>query len=429
MKSSCLALAFAWMLSSFAGVNSASAQSRLQPIKGSSVSVSPSKANVPVRREVKKLVVSIASPNGFEYAGVDENEQSMGDYGFAPAKAFLTAKVKSNSETAQYAWKYKTVTMGSNMEDKTSASQSISFKMPEGLYPSPEVTATDGSLKTVAKLAADGIYYGKGYMGNHDCVNYRPAQCSGYYTDPTVLLLNSAEANSGLDYIWSAAGINHFELLGFAEAFAYSKPYYLEGVTAEITCSTTPTEADLEAHVYARKLSGGGYSVDLEDLMDLHVAKIIPSSVSDRYRVVFEPDSAVRVGSAIMVVVTTPKSSNCQIGMVFPEEKLFNSDNTGVCNLYANFMIGNSKVERQFLDFSGVEMADDNGKTTGYLNNFMIGLRKSYTKPSTGIGEVQAAKQATGKVYNLSGQCVGEGQSAASLPHGIYVIDGRKVVK
>ena len=389
MKSSCLALAFAWMLSSFAGVNSASAQSRLQSIKGSSVSVSPSKANVPVRREVKKLVVSIASPNGFEYAGVDENEQSMGDYGFAPAKAFLTAKVKSNSETAQYAWKYK----------------------------------------TVAKLAADGIYYGKGYMGNHDCVNYRPAQCSGYYTDPTVLLLNSAEANSGLDYIWSAAGINGFELLGFAEAFAYSKPYYLEGVTAEITCSTTPTEADLEAHVYARKLSGGGYSVDLEDLMDLHVAKIIPSSVSDRYRVVFEPDSAVRVGSAIMVVVTTPKSSNCQIGMVFPEEKLFNSDNTGVCNLYANFKIGNSKVERQFLDFSGVEMADDNGKTTGYLNNFMIGLRKSYTKPSTGIGEVQAAKQATGKVYNLSGQCVGEGQSAASLPHGIYVIDGRKVVK
>lgn len=115
--------------------------------------------------------------------------------------------------------------------------------------------------------------------------------------------------------------------------------------------------------------------------------------------------------------------------MVFPEEKLFNSDNTGVCNLYANFMIGNSKVERQFLDFSGVEMADDNGKTTGYLNNFMIGLRKSYTKPSTGIGEVQAAKQATGKVYNLSGQCVGEGQSASSLPHGIYVIDGRKVVK
>lgn len=101
MKSSCLALAFAWMLSSFAGVNSASAQSRLQPIKGSSVSVSLSKANVPVRREVKKLVVSIASPNGFEYAGVDENEQSMGDYGFAPAKAFLTAKVKSNSETAQ----------------------------------------------------------------------------------------------------------------------------------------------------------------------------------------------------------------------------------------------------------------------------------------------------------------------------------------
>lgn len=353
----------------------------------------------------------------------------MGDYGFAPAKAFLTAKVKSNSETAQYAWKYKTVTMGSNMEDKTSASQSISFKMPEGLYPSPEVTATDGSLKTVAKLATDGIYYGKGYMGNHDCVNYRPAQCSGYYTDPTVLLLNSAEANSGLDYIWSAAGINHFELLGFAEAFAYSKPYYLEGVTTEITCSTTPTEADLEAHVYARKLSGGGYSVDLEDLMDLHVAKIIPSSVSDRYRVVFEPDSAVRVGSAIMVVVTTPKSSNCQIGMVFPEEKLFNSDNTGVCNLYANFMIGNSKVERQFLDFSGVEMADDNGKTTGYLNNFMIGLRKSYTKPSTGIGEVQAAKQATGKVYNLSGQCVGESQSAESLPHGIYVIDGRKVVK
>lgn len=163
MKSSCLALAFAWMLSSFAGVNSASAQSRLQPIKGSSVSVSPSKANVPVRREVKKLVVSIASPNGFEYAGVDENEQSMGDYTFGSTQntgKYLQWSNEAYDYGRTYYLKHWNVSIKQDYDTSTGIDDLTIAKQPtasakKGVYSLTGVKLSDGNdLSNLPK----GIY-------------------------------------------------------------------------------------------------------------------------------------------------------------------------------------------------------------------------------------------------------------------------------
>lgn len=382
------------------------------------------------RRVASRLVVLASTPEGMEFAGVDADEQSLGDYAFAPANTLLTTTAKSTSRTATYSWTYSTIGLGGQEQERETSGNSITFRLGEGLHAAPVVTATDSTATATHSLAADGIWFGRGKQGDHDCVNYQPALCDGYYVDTTALTLNSEAANEGLNYIWAGVGISGFHLRGFAETFTYAKPYYLEAVTAEVYSPEGLVADDIEAHVVARVRGTNGYRADTTDLMPLHVATITASQREGRYRVVFEPDTATLVSSSVIVRIQTPEGSTRPVSIVFPQTKVYNSDNAGVCSLYADFKIGNSQVRRQVLDFSGIEMADDSGATTGYLSNFMIGLRKSYEKPgTTDIGRVAAGQREDGRVYDLSGRCVGDGASLQSLPRGVYIVNGRKIIK
>ena len=49
--------------------------------------------------------------------------------------------------------------------------------------------------------------------------------------------------------------------------------------------------------------------------------------------------------------------------------------------------------------------------------------------PATSVGSIIQMPKANGKVYNLRGQLVGTADCLGNLPHGIYVINGKKVVK
>ena len=67
---------------------------------------------------------------------------------------------------------------------------------------------------------------------------------------------------------------------------------------------------------------------------------------------------------------------------------------------------------------------DTGGKGLAYLwtiDNLKI------TGTTTGITRVPLTSPADGKVYTLSGQLVG--MSLQQLPAGIYVVNGKKVVK
>ena len=402
----------------------------LLPLKNSS---DPHKAvaySAPHRAAATSLTVMASTPEGMEFAGVDENEQSMGDYAFAPAFTFLSTSAKSTSRTASYSWTYSTLDNKNNVVERSSRLNSINFLLSDGLHPAPVVTAKDSSLTASFSLAADGIYFGQGKSGNHDCVNYHPAQVFGYFIDPSSLTLNSAEADSTMNYLWAGVGLSNFNLHGFAEMFNYNVPYYLEAVTAEVYCPTQLTAGDIEAHIVKRTKSSSGYRIDTVDIAKLHVSQIIPSQLGNRYRVVFEPDEAPQITTPIAVRIQTPENSSCKLSAVFPETKVYNSDNTAGSGIYADFNIGSSQIKKQILDFAGIEIADDSGKSTGYLNNFVIGLRKSYEKPvPAGIESVKASVTEDDTVYDISGRYFGKSSSVNTLPKGIYIIGGKKVIK
>lgn len=402
----------------------------LLPLKNSSGVHKNSEYFAPHKAPATSLTVMASTPEGMEFAGVDENEQTMGDYAFAPSFCFLSTSAKSTSRTATYSWSYSTLDSKSNVVERTSRLKNISFMMSDGLHPAPVVTAQDSALTASFSLATDGIYFGQGKSGNHDCVNYHPAQVFGYYVDQSSLTLNSDDANSTMDYLWSGVGLSNFKLHGFAEMFNYNIPYYLEAVTAEVFSPTQLTSDDIEAHVVKRTKSSSGYRIDTVDIVKLHVSEIIPSQVENRYRVVFEPDEAPQITTPIAVRIQTPESSDCKLSIVFPETKVYNSDNTAGSGIYADFNIGSSQVKKQILDFAGIEIADDSGKSTGYLNNFMVGLRKSYEKPvPAGIESIKTSVKEDNSVYDISGRYVGKSSSIDILPKGIYIINGKKVIK
>lgn len=60
----------------------------------------------------------------------------------------------------------------------------------------------------------------------------------------------------------------------------------------------------------------------------------------------------------------------------------------------------------------------------------MIGLRKSYEKPVPArIESVKASVTEDDTVYDISGKYFGKSSSVNTLPKGIYIIGGKKVIK
>ncbi len=92
----------------------------------------------------------------------------------------------------------------------------------------------------------------------------------------------------------------------------------------------------------------------------------------------------------------------------------------------------NFKVEGGTVNFYvSASSADD--RLSGTINAAAATVRETYiSDPSivTAIGQLPAARQtASQQVYNLQGVCVGTTNHLQSLPSGLYVVGGRKVVK
>lgn len=54
-------------------------------------------------------------------------------------------------------------------------------------------------------------------------------------------------------------------------------------------------------------------------------------------------------------------------------------------------------------------------------------MRLVLEKAAAGIKEIGRNKTADGRIFTLDGRYVGK--DAGSLPHGIYIIDGKKIIR
>lgn len=372
-----------------------------------------------------------ATPMGLCFAGADENEQFIGDIGFAPANFWL----ETNAETtgSSFEWIYPTGKNEDTDEETTatSKSQSFQFKMPKGHYSAPVLTAKSGEASQSYAVVNDGIDYGKGYEGNHYSVNYRPAETLDFYQLHSYFATNSSTANSNLDYIF-AGMLSDFVLKGFGESFYPSVTFYVEGVNAEVYCPAGLTTDDIEVKLFKKVKT----SVKEEELGNFSVESITPvSGKAGRYMVKFVPDGTVTVTDGVMVLLKPTEGSTVQFSPVIPAQTSYHNSNKGTAALWGDFKFYGHQAIEQYWDMFGTEMTEDDDSDQCWLNNWNIGLKVSYDTP-TGINEVrpqsgaiEKAATGDGNIYSVTGAKVGRESDFNRLPAGIYIIGGKKVIK
>lgn len=100
---------------------------------------------------------------------------------------------------------------------------------------------------------------------------------------------------------------------------------------------------------------------------------------------------------------------------IVPENKLFISDNKFYYSLGSTRM----KAFRGYFDIKDVLSNPSSASTRAFIN---------FGDGTTGIRNANLEGEETGKVYSMTGQYMGERESLKSLPKGVYIIDGKKVI-
>lgn len=97
--------------------------------------------------------------------------------------------------------------------------------------------------------------------------------------------------------------------------------------------------------------------------------------------------------------------------------------------LWADYTFGSTQNTGKYLQWSNE--AYDYGRTY-YLKHWNVSIKQDYDT-STGIDDLTIAKQPTASakkgVYSLTGVKLSDGNDLSNLPKGIYVVDGKKVMK
>ena len=77
------------------------------------------------------------------------------------------------------------------------------------------------------------------------------------------------------------------------------------------------------------------------------------------------------------------------------------------------------KGYRAYFEFQNIIKNPTSASTRAFIN---------FGDGTTGIRNAKLEGEETGKVFSMTGQYMGERESLKSLPKGVYIIDGKKVI-
>lgn len=381
-----------------------------------------------VQAAPKALDVYYHTPEGVTFAGMDSNGDFSGDYAFAPAGKWLNTVAEASPDGAEYSWLYPVSKNEYGVEKtSTSTAEKFQFRIKEkGLYSAPVLTAEYGGAKLSYSLAADGIKYGEYGTWNNYAVNYQPGLTTIVGQAHELLSTNDPTATACLNMVMAGGLFTDISVYGFGESFYDCGDFYLEAVNAMVYSEENITAGDIAVKVFLREKTSVDYKTELAQLETDEVKPI----GDNRYYVSFKCAEPVFITSAMQVVVLPAEGSSARFSPMMPLQKNYRSSNMGTASLYATFKFTGKKASLQCLDFFGTEVTNEDDTSAGFLNHWAIGVKGSYEKPLSGVeGVIVGTSEVDAPVYNLGGVCVGTIDDMDRLPAGIYISNGKKIIK
>lgn len=101
---------------------------------------------------------------------------------------------------------------------------------------------------------------------------------------------------------------------------------------------------------------------------------------------------------------------------------------------YFNLFTSSGAAERETLRWNGanniyLDFAAEEDYISTWIDARLAYTDSIYDYTPSGIHTIQHTTPQPDKVFNLQGQCLGRSEIFKTLPHGIYIINGRKVIK
>lgn len=382
------------------------------------------------RKAPAALDVYYHTPEGVTFSGLNKNAKFDDDFAYAPANKWLSTAAEVSPSSATFTWTYPiSQNEDGNVKYGTSTLAQFNFRMREpGLFDAPVLEATSSNSTKSYTMAGGGIKYGEYGSWQNFAVNYQPSLTTALDQANIILSTNDAGAKSYLNMIMAGGLFTDITVYGFGESFYYSDNFYLQAINAFVYCEHDLTRDDIAVKVFKREKTTVSYNVEVAKL----TTEEVTSLGDNTYYVEFRCNEPQYVTTAMQVVVLPAEGKDTRFSPMIPLQKHYRASNMGTASLYSTFTFSGKKTKTpQCLDFFGTEVSDDDDNSLGFLNNWAIGVKGSYTEPA-GIDNIIADDDNTIRpddtVYNLNGVAVGKADMLQQLPAGFYICNRQKII-
>lgn len=373
-------------------------------------------------------------PDGAFYIGVNMQGNTAGsEIVLAPADSSLVFKAALDDDfKGDYAW----IAEDFGISELDNQDLTISHAAANNLVTAPTLYVVGSGGYNTYQCARGGIAFGYGYLpdgsGNeYYASNYNAEELKGQFYDGTTFV-NYPEATTALNNSFAENGkpYTNVTVHGFAESFSYARPYVLKSIHAGVVTDQTLDTTDLAVKVFEIAADGSVGTTPIatfsSDSLYLH------ETDPNFYEVNFISKNDVVVKSPIMVVVTSSETSDKRFG---PEELTTQEQHNGekgTAYLWADYTFGSTQHTGAYIPYSDQEF-HSYGRTY-YMKHWNVSIKQDYTIPeqTDGITAVNAGRKSLSNdqaIYSLSGVKIGKVSDFNSLPKGIYIVNGKKVLK
>lgn len=370
-------------------------------------------------------------PDGVFYIGVNIKGSSAGsEIVLAPADVNLTFKAAIDEDfTGDYAW----LAEDFGIDELDNEDLVVSHAAASSLVTTPTLYVVGRGGYNTYQMARSGMAFGYGYLPDGDgneyfAANYNAEELGAQFYDGT-LFVNYPDGTTALNSAFSDDGkpYTNVTLRGFAEQFSYAKDYLLKTVRAGVVTDQELDTTDVEAKVYAIAADGsvGTTPIAVYKADSLYLHETDPNF----YGIDFKCAEDVKITSPIMVVITPSETTDKRFGPELLVTQEQHNGEKGTAYLYGDYTVAGTQHTGDYISYAD-ETFHSYGRTF-YMRHWNVSLKQDYDT-SSGITRLEADQPATSKtegVYSLTGVKLGKDTDLSRLPKGLYIVNGKKVLK
>ncbi len=384
---------------------------------------------------------------GIWWLGYDYQAVAAGAYGLAAPGVDITFTANVTGESSKWSYVTGVNEAGDDYaygeKDVTTADSTLSMNLTDLYAPAPALYSTSSvgtsrlnatEVTDTAAALFEGIQFGSGTYGyfsetdtatgetvnyNFPICNYNLNDYAGTGASLQYLGVNSADAGNALG---SAFGVSNLTIKSAAEYFVNETgaPMYITGGDAWLYAANAPTADSIVAEI----LSDDDLSV-IGTLNFDDVSTISSSSGSlMAYGVHFTASSPIEATGNVIFNIRPADGST----YIFSPRVVVTTDNGD--GTYGYIIMdytytseeGDVDYENDFMDVDIFNWGDATLHSASWAMGLTMSFDKEAAEAETGITTVKQTRT-DGTIYDLQGRRV------ANAGKGIYVINGKKVIK